>query len=989
MRGDAAMHCSKRPLESGASFVLARRLGCIAALVLATLGQCSTANAGLAAHFRFDGTVADETGQHPGSLMGTANYVAGVVGQALNFPWNGANQAAFVELANPTAIDLGKDFSISAWLRTTAQGVRVFLAKTDTNGWAFPGKQFMVNGARVADDCYGAGQFAGDFNVTDGQWHHVVLTYAATISPYWTWYVDGVRQDSYGRDFTVAADTASQQLRIGQRENGFSGFFVGQLDELQIYDVTLTAAEAQFLFQNPGLTITNRPPLPFRSTVFPRAAVPAASTISTLNVAGFTKPDLLMVQTFQGCINRTLPRVFLIGPGLVELQRGLSPQFWLDQMLGYTRTNFPDALTLIRAYTNELNGCVLYDPVCFTSTSDDNLARLNLVIMLCAKFGAIALTTNQLAELGNAGITLPVRADARVLGTNWSTIYSYALVHLAPFLRTNILHHLAGKNGTNFCLSNVDYLVAEKIFSFNFATTTTNALAIENQILALTPPNTPVIGVWGLDYGGGEHPFVSRVTASGKFTTVTYETANLSFTTGLPMYEPPAQVRRPLVLDTNKVYVAFTQTDGDNHSFVDRLFPSWLNVTNRVTYPLGWELLPTVNELNPVAAWWYSRNVGTTFVTPVTGIGYAWNKFASNGWGHLPEPHLGRFLQLTDAYMAEAKQSFIRTIWTDYQSALPYGALTNAIGVHIGYTGAGWAVSNVPAANFISRGKAFFHGYDFASQMADIAQYNGPTPAFFSVGCQYVPIASIVSAANQLSGQFVVVSPPELADLFRQHRTNDVIASEKLLRAEFSPLDAAELLYLYQLAGAQTNGLFGGTRFADLTNYWAYQFNLDPRVKAARLELTLYGHYRVSASSNSMDWETVAEGADVQDGSNLATITLDVTRFLGGTGGNLFVRFHDASPDTHWGAALTRVKLTGFLAPRVEHIAIHESQVALSGNGGTPGETFRLLGSTNLALSPAPWSVLATNRFGALGSFVLTNAVISGAGNQFYRLQSP
>lgn len=898
---------------------LKRRLA-LAAMTAALLWVPPTARANLAAWFKFDGTVADQTGQHPGTLYGTTNYVSGIAGQALSFSLNTQGQPTYVEIANPDAIDFGKDFSVSLWLKATSTAARTFLSKNVTNAWAFPGKQFMTSNRQLWADCNSAGDFIGDFatngvNPTDGQWHHVVVTYAATISPYWTWYADGYRQDSYGRDFTLAPDASGQHLRIGLRENGYPIYFLGQMDELQIYDQTLTSNQVQYLFHNPGASIPNAS-LPFTNTntVFPRASMQASTNMSTINVDGLSTTDLFMTLTLQGCVNRTQPRIYLVGHGIVEMQGALSTQFWLDQMTGCTKTNYTDTTSLIRAFTNTLNGCVLYDPTVFSSTSDNNLARINLVIMLCAKYGAVALTPAQSSSLAAAQITLPVLADARTLGTTWKTIYNYALANLAPNMRKDVLHHLGGKNGTNFCLGNVDYLVAQKIFTFNLPVTTTGAGSIQSNILAVTASNTPVIGVWGLDYGDGEHAFVSLISGVGKFLTVTYETENLSFTTGLPLADIPDQAVRPLVLDTNKVYVSFIKTDGDNFSFIDRSWPVDLNVTNRIRYPFAWSFCPTANELNPLVATWHYRNLGSTFVSSCNGVGYEWNRFSTTQNPH--EPYLAPFLKLTDSYMAAMKQTFVRNIWwEDYRASLPYGALAHANGVHIGYTGTGIAVSNVQSAAFISRGKAFFQGYDFTADMTNIARYTGPTPAFFSVGHHEV-VASLVSACDALSSRFVVVSPDELANLYRQYKTNDVLASQNITGAEFNPLDASELLYLYNVEGAETNSTAGGSRCAHGTNFWIYQFNLDPRVTNATIQLTLYNNYLVSASTNGANWQVIASSpTEVDDASNLGAVTVDVTRFLGGAGKNLYFKFADARPAAPGGVGLTHAKLVNLSGP--------------------------------------------------------------------------
>jgi hypothetical protein len=957
------------------------------AMVGALLPMPWRATATLVAYYNFDGTVTDQTGQHPGTLFGTTNYVPGVLGQALNFSLNSQGQPTYVEVANPGTINFGEDFSISLWLKTTSQGQQDFLSKNVTNAWAYPGKQLMTQGGQEWVDANDQGDWTGNFNVTDGQWHHVMVTYCATISPYWAWYVDGNQANSYGCcDFVLGDDTAAQHIRIGYREDGSDLYYIGAMDELQIYDQTLTAAQAQYLYQNPGSVITNPPANPFTNTgtLFPRAATEAATTISTFNYAGLSTSDLFMMLTMQGCVNRIQPQVYLIGTGIVQMTNSLSSQFWLAQMPDYAQTNYTSAYQMIAAFTNDLNGCVLYNPSMFNATSDDDLAQINLVIMLCAKYGALACTASELKTLTNSAAaggqnikTLPVLANATTLPTTWTNIYTFALTNLAPGMQTGILHHLAGNNGTNFCLLPADYLVAQKVFTFNIPTNTTGTTALQSNILALTASNTPVIGCWGLDYGEGEHNFVAQMTGVGKFVTVTYETANLSFTTGLPLAILPGQTNRSLVLNTNMVYVAFCQHDGDNYSFVDKSWPLYLDVTNRLAYPFDWELCPVVNELNPVAAAWYYRNVGSTFVTSDAGVGYAcnWNSANMNP----QEPYLAPFLKLTDAYMGAMNQTFVRTIWTNYQNSLPWGALSHAIGVHVGYTGTGIAVSDVQSAAFISRGKAFFQGYDYTSQMTNIANYAGPTPAFFSVGHE-VTVAQLAASAQSLPTNFMVVSETELANLYRQYKTNDVLASQNISGADFSPVAAAELLYLYDVEGAATNGTSGGSRYAHRTNFWVYQFNMGSGVTNVSATLTLYNNYLVSACNDGENWQVVAQAPGVvNNGTNLGPVTVNLTSFLGGAGNNLYLKFSDASPAQPGGVGLTYVQLIGQGAPPLVPLFITTptNQAVFAGANAT----FAAVVSGSAPLS-YQWYFNGTNVLANATSagLTLTNVTASQAG---------
>lgn len=61
----------------------------------------------------------------------------------------------------------------------------------------------------------------------------------------------------------------------------------------------------------------------------------------------------------------------------------------------------------------------------------------------------------------------------------------------------------------------------------------------------------------------------------------------------------------------------------------------------------------------------------------------------------------------------------------------------------------------------------------------------------------------------------------------------------------------------------------------------------------------------------------------------------------------------------------------------------------MSGFGGTPGADYYVLSSTNLVLPFASWQRLVTNQFDGSGNFVVTNSVVAGTPQQFYRLQLP
>jgi hypothetical protein len=73
--------------------------------------------------------------------------------------------------------------------------------------------------------------------------------------------------------------------------------------------------------------------------------------------------------------------------------------------------------------------------------------------------------------------------------------------------------------------------------------------------------------------------------------------------------------------------------------------------------------------------------------------------------------------------------------------------------------------------------------------------------------------------------------------------------------------------------------------------------------------------------------------------------------------------------------------------PTIGGIEVSGGNVIISGTGGTQGDTYYVVSSTNVALPLVDWTPVATNVFGPGGVFSVTNAV-SGP-SEFFRIQLP
>jgi autotransporter-associated beta strand protein len=74
--------------------------------------------------------------------------------------------------------------------------------------------------------------------------------------------------------------------------------------------------------------------------------------------------------------------------------------------------------------------------------------------------------------------------------------------------------------------------------------------------------------------------------------------------------------------------------------------------------------------------------------------------------------------------------------------------------------------------------------------------------------------------------------------------------------------------------------------------------------------------------------------------------------------------------------------------PYLTSVTISGGNLIITGTNGTPGQTFEVLSSTNVATSLSNWTSLATNTF-TTGNFSVTNSINPGESQRFYNVRVP
>ncbi len=160
---------------------------------------------------------------------------------ALNF--DGTND--YLEKSNPVNLPVGSAArSMEVWVKTSGN-VNYF--RTIANyGITATSRRFGILIAADNGRPYFVGEgndMQGTVSVTDGNWHHIAVTYTGGTNGTVSMYIDGVLNITS----TKTLNTASGPLRIGRRVDGGGNteYFNGTIDEVRIWNYVLTQSEIQ------------------------------------------------------------------------------------------------------------------------------------------------------------------------------------------------------------------------------------------------------------------------------------------------------------------------------------------------------------------------------------------------------------------------------------------------------------------------------------------------------------------------------------------------------------------------------------------------------------------------------------------------------------------------------------------------------------------------------------------------------------------------
>ncbi len=219
------------------------------------LASCTSAPSGLVGWWKGDGNTLDSALGNTGVAI-NVGYTNGVVGQNFacdpeNFPYG---TYTGIQIPDQPAYALTNSLSIEGWVRPRGDGYNIFWRGDNRPGmdpyflgmWDNNNIKFQIcdqDGNTVTVGTY----------LTYNQWTHVAATLDGSTGTM-SIYTNGVLADQTVTDirpFGNLIPEDSPGVGIGNVNDGFNNFpFIGDIDEISLYNRALTAAEIQSIYNS-------------------------------------------------------------------------------------------------------------------------------------------------------------------------------------------------------------------------------------------------------------------------------------------------------------------------------------------------------------------------------------------------------------------------------------------------------------------------------------------------------------------------------------------------------------------------------------------------------------------------------------------------------------------------------------------------------------------------------------------------------------------
>jgi hypothetical protein len=213
----------------------------------------NTSNANLVSYWKLDGNYLDATGRKNGSSQEVINNATGISSNAMRF--DGAND--YINISSSESDFKNMPMTISIWAKSdkVSQGNYIALLSkyegASSNGWSIDssaGAYYFYYLKDGSNKIY-AGTYGVPFGTATTDWTHLV---AVINSSGGYTYNNGVLVSSQSWTGTAQNTTSAVPLMIGRisKTTGTAQAFNGSLNEITIYNTSLTSSQVQQLYKS-------------------------------------------------------------------------------------------------------------------------------------------------------------------------------------------------------------------------------------------------------------------------------------------------------------------------------------------------------------------------------------------------------------------------------------------------------------------------------------------------------------------------------------------------------------------------------------------------------------------------------------------------------------------------------------------------------------------------------------------------------------------
>tara|TARA_Y100000310_G_scaffold284177_1_gene306796 strand:+ start:6376 stop:8040 length:1665 start_codon:yes stop_codon:yes gene_type:complete len=206
----------------------------------------------LVGYWNFDSTFDDKSGNdNHGTEMGDASLVSGKYGNAVSLDGSGD----YVDIGTSPVFDIDEEVTLEAWVKPAnpAHGWDGIISKPDTPA----GKRIYGLFLRGGQDLFrfGVTNAADNFGFLEAgipsynSWYHVVGIYNGTVR---TLYVNGALASESSDLSGLIKVNSSEPVKIGRWDGATNTDFEGLIDEVRIWNKSLSQGEIQGLMQGPS-----------------------------------------------------------------------------------------------------------------------------------------------------------------------------------------------------------------------------------------------------------------------------------------------------------------------------------------------------------------------------------------------------------------------------------------------------------------------------------------------------------------------------------------------------------------------------------------------------------------------------------------------------------------------------------------------------------------------------------------------------------------